>query len=261
MKKIFAGLLVVLVLLTGAYFGLPWPGNVPVLMYHFIDTPERAVLEKNVVSVQSFKRQMDFLDRFGYHVISLEDYYLMLAGKRKPSPKEVVITFDDGNYTFKDHALAILEKHQFPVTVFVVSGNAQYQKHGSMDNPTIKKISESPLVTIGSHSRTHPVLAELDEAKLRTEILGSKEDLEKLIQKPVLYFAYPSGVLNALVLDIVKASGYRLAFTTSRKKLKKLPIGPLTITRVKISRTSDNPFAFWVRISGLDQAFRRIKID
>ena len=66
------------------FFLFPLPGTIPVLMYHFIDTPERSAVEKNVVSLESFKKQMDFLARFGYRVISLDDYYAIRKGEKKP---------------------------------------------------------------------------------------------------------------------------------------------------------------------------------
>jgi peptidoglycan/xylan/chitin deacetylase (PgdA/CDA1 family) len=46
---------------------------------------------------------------------------------------------------------------------------------------------------VGAHTRTHPILATLDEAAVLAEIQGSREDLENIIGVPVRAFAYPNG--------------------------------------------------------------------
>ena len=54
-------------------------------------------------------------------------------------------------------------------------------------------MSSNPLVTIGSHSKTHPLLSQCSNEDLNVEIVRSKKYLESLIKRPVRFFAYPSG--------------------------------------------------------------------
>jgi len=255
----FISAAVLFVVFVIAFVTLPLPGHVPLLMYHFIDTHERAENEKNVVSEQSFERQMLFLKKFRYHVISLDDYYEIKMGLRQPRGREVVITFDDGNYTFHDKAFPILSRFGFPVSVFVVSENIRQRLHGSMTKETIVDLLQSGQVTLGSHTRTHALLSTLDENALIDEIQGSKQAIESMFSIPVHYFAYPSGGFNDQVINIVRDAGYRLAFTTTQKKLGDLGNNPFTLTRVKISKTSDSPFGFWVKISGIYDAVKRLR--
>lgn len=243
---------------VSAFVFLPLPGQIPVLMYHFIDTPERAASEKNVVSRKSFARQMAFLHRFGYHVISMDDYYAIKTGRKKPRGREIMITFDDGNYTFADQAYPEMAKYQFPVTLFVISQNIKDKSYGSMDEQTLKKLHSNSWITLGSHSRTHPLLSQLSDDAVRQELLGSKRELEDLFNTPFWYLAYPSGNMDERVTRIAEESGYRLAFTTSLKHLKDVQENFYSIPRVKISRTSDCPIAFWGQISGIYQAFKRL---
>jgi len=251
------GLLALFVVL---FMLLPLPGDIPVLMYHFIDTPERAALEKNVVSRESFERQMQFLKKFGYHVLTMDEYHAIQTGTRAPRGHEVVITFDDGNYTFADQAFPILEARGLPATMFVISENMKNQSEGSMGIETLKKLQDSGLVTIGGHTKTHPFLSQLSESQIREELQGSKTELEQIFGRPVDYLAYPSGAINQTVVTLAQEAGYKLAFTTSPKKLGKLPDNLHTITRVKISRTSDFWPLFWFKISGLYEAFKRAKL-
>ena len=51
-------------------------------------------------------------------------------------------------------------------------------------------------------------------AQLDSEIRGSKDDLEDLIGRPVLSFAYPAGLLDDRVIAAVAAAGFSSAVTT-----------------------------------------------
>ncbi|MFH7044210.1 polysaccharide deacetylase family protein [Paucibacter sp. JuS9] len=46
---------------------------------------------------------------------------------------------------------------------------------------------------IGAHTQSHPILAKLDVAAARAEILGSKQALETMLGERVGLFAYPNG--------------------------------------------------------------------
>lgn len=47
---------------------------------------------------------------------------------------------------------------------------------------------------VGAHTITHPILARLPEKQARAEIAGGKADLEAIIGRRVMLFAYPNGV-------------------------------------------------------------------
>lgn len=261
MKKIFKIIITfifsVVILFSAAFAALPLPGHIPILMYHFIDTPERAALEKNVVSAASFEKQVQFLKRFGYRVITLDEFYEIKSGVKKPRGREILITFDDGEYSFYQTALPILKKGNLPVSVFVISQNATQGLHGSMTAEQIKEISQDPIVTIGAHSRTHPILTEVAQEQIRSEVSGSKTEIEAMTQKPVHYFAYPVGRANQEVAQEVKNAGFRLAFTVSKNKTKDVGDPLYAIPRIKISRTSDFWFLFWIKISGIYEFFKK----
>jgi len=48
-------------------------------------------------------------------------------------------------------------------------------------------------MSIGAHTRTHPILTTLDLAAAREEIAGGRRDLEEIIGERVKLFAYPNG--------------------------------------------------------------------
>ncbi|MBU3758867.1 MAG: hypothetical protein FGM27_02935 [Candidatus Omnitrophica bacterium] len=262
MKKILtlisAALLGAFLLAAACFFIFPLPGQIPVLMYHFVGSRDDAAQQKNFVSRESFAAQMAFLKRWGYRPISLEEYFEIKTGARRAGGREVVLTFDDGNTTFGSEALPILRRYRFPVTVFLVSESVKHGHHGSMTEPVIQGILKSDAyVGIASHSKTHPFLSRITPEQLEDELKGSRLDLETMFGRPIRFLAYPSGDLNEEVLESARRAGYDLAFTTSAKKLKNLPEGPYSLTRIKISRSSDLAPAFWFKLSGLYGAYKK----
>lgn len=250
-SKIFVFLIALFLLFTGAFVALPLPGQVPVLMYHFVGSKQDALDSKNFVSNGALQAQMSFLKHFGYRPISIADYEAIRTGQRKPRGREILITFDDGNESFYTQAYSILKPFEFPVTLFIVSQSIKESTNGSMSEATLKELQQEKWISLQSHTKTHPFLSELDDVHLADELSGSKSDLEQMFGRPFPYLAYPSGDVDARVVDAAQKAGYRLAFTTAPKKLKRLRSGPYTISRVKISEGDLNPFLFWIKVSGL----------
>lgn len=85
---------------------------------------------------------------------------------------------------------------------------------------TLKSLAHSPIVTLGAHTLTHPILANEEATRAENEMLGSIQQLQDIIQKPVTTFAYPNGAaLDQGPRDkaVLKAAGIALAFTTENQ--------------------------------------------
>ncbi|MFA6599717.1 MAG: polysaccharide deacetylase family protein [Candidatus Omnitrophota bacterium] len=252
--KIFLVIVILALAVFGVLFAtLPPSGQPTILMYHFIGSEKDAASENNFVTLRAFADQMSFLKRFGYRVISLDEYLEILEGRRRPRGREVVITFDDGHYTFFTLALPILDRYRFPVTVFLTIRNIG----GRMRPEMIRELLKRPWFRVGSHAKNHFILTELGDEQLRDELEGSKRELESLFGAPVRFLAYPGGVFDARVVAAAQKAGYALAFTTSPKKLKRVAEDRFSLTRTKISSDADHPLSFWVHVSGIYQAYKR----
>lgn len=68
------------------------------------------------------------------------------------------------------------------------------------------------LITIGSHTATHPILTGSDAIELETEVAQSRRTLEARLQRPVEYFCYPNGDHGPEVVDCARRH-YRAALT------------------------------------------------
>jgi len=72
-------------------------------------------------------------------------------------------------------------------------------------------------IEFGCHSKTHPILARIDEKDLHDEIVQSKKVIEERIELPVQFFCYPNGQpedVDSQLIDLVKKSGYCMAVST-----------------------------------------------
>jgi peptidoglycan/xylan/chitin deacetylase (PgdA/CDA1 family) len=69
------------------------------------------------------------------------------------------------------------------------------------------------LITIGSHTMTHPILTTLTATEIELELRESRRRLEQKLGRAVDYFCYPNGAYDARIYQSAK-SNYRAAVTT-----------------------------------------------
>ena len=246
MRK-YRRLIILLSVLVFVIFGFLWSGTqyvVPVIMYHRID--DGASVSKLSVSPESFKRHMSFLERHNYNVVKLEELPDLIRKGRIPY-KTIAITFDDGyenNYT---NAYPVLKDLSLPATIFI--NPALIGRGGFLSWDEVVEMSESDVISIGSHTMSHAYLPDLPEQKLDTEIFDSKRAIESHIRKKVTSFSYPLGAFNDHIKNKVIKAGYKIAVATNPgKDYSRHDI--FAMKRLRISRTSDNLFVFWIETSG-----------
>lgn len=217
--------------------------GVPILMYHKVNPAPSVGGYGLRITPRSFERQIRFLKKKGFHSISLIDLEEHFNSGMALPKKPVVITFDDGyldNYTY---ALPILKKYGMTATVFVVADTiggtndfdykAGRQPLNHMAGWKELKEMSSGGITIGSHTLSHPHLAEVSPDRAREEIYLSKIKLEKGLGKKVEVFCYPYGSYNQRVAEMVKESGY-LAAVTTEQGLAKESDGIYTLKRIRV---------------------------
>ena len=251
-KKLWIGIFT-LFFICGAFtsYAIFYPKrNIPVLMYHFILPDSEAGGSSLNVSVSNFERQMHFLKMFKFRPISVEAYYAIKTGTKKPQGREVLITFDDGHRSYRQYALHILERYQIPSVNFLIwdhMNDKQWRDYMTLEE--VKQIANHPLVTLGAHTMSHRNLSQLSTEEAWFEIKESKDKLEIFFKRPIDYFCYPEGSFSAETMQLVQRAGYRLAFRTSLKRLIGFPETFYSIPRVKVHR-KDNLFVFWLHAAG-----------
>jgi peptidoglycan/xylan/chitin deacetylase (PgdA/CDA1 family) len=85
--------------------------------------------------------------------------------------------------------------------------------HRALTRAEARSLAADPLIEIGAHTITHPVLPWLDRQTQRLEIEQSKAECEALIEEPVRSFAYPYGLLADETAMLVAEAGFACACT------------------------------------------------
>jgi peptidoglycan/xylan/chitin deacetylase (PgdA/CDA1 family) len=110
----------------------------------------------------------------------------------------------------------------------------------------LRAMAASPLVTLGAHSVTHPVLADLNREQVEFELGQSKARLEQELGRPVDTLAYPFGGPREIGRDAIRIAeqlGFRSAVTTLPYSIQKSYLRtPLFLPRIAVgmSMNEDN---------------------
>ena len=121
----------------------------------------------------------------------------------------------------------------------------------------LRRLAQSRLVEIGSHSISHASLTHLDHEALRREVQGSKDVLESDLGRPVESFAYPYGEradFSPEVIRMVKDSGYRCALTGLQGNVGHSD-DPFQLKRISIGGRDDWPL-FLGKLAGISEFLR-----
>lgn len=90
-------------------------------------------------------------------------------------------------------------------------------------------------VTLGAHTRSHPILTKLSADERRAEIQGAREDLLREIGSSRPVFAYPSGITDPAIVSLVRNAGYELAFSTEPGQNRMATADPLQLRRTNVT--------------------------
>ena len=221
------------------------PEAVAILMYHKINPDRHAGGLGLRVPPDKFAWQMNYLKNHGYTVVSIDDAFSFLRGKKVLPPKPVVITFDDGYRDNYFYAWPILREYGFCATIYQVvnsTGRYNFFDAGCGRQPRcrmlnwneIREMKASGLVTFGAHTMDHPRLTKLSAEEARRQIAASKKILERELRCRVDHFCYPYGDFNPQVTEIVKAAGFKTA-VTSVQGINYKGDDPFTLKRIRVT--------------------------
>lgn len=206
----------------------------PILMYHrVVKSKQEQGVHGTYLDIKKFKAHLEYLKRHNYQTIGFKElsdykYNQLLNSYKKP----IILTFDDGyidNYTI---VFKLLKEYNFKCVIYILS-DLKYNKWDCenkdnpelrlelMDDDMIKQMQEYG-IEFGCHSKTHPYLAQLNDAMATDEIVGSKKLLEQKLGEKIISFAYPYGSYKQSTKDIVQQAGFEFAVATDS--------GPINLT-------------------------------
>ena len=201
--------------------------RIHILTYHRVgDFPKRMPSHRGqYCHLPRFAAQMAMLKLCGYSVVSMDDAVAGLSG-RKPLPaRSVVLTFDDAYVDFLENAVPVLKAHGYPATVYAVAGllgktNEWVVPEGLAPAPLMSVAQLREVVdlgfTVGSHTVSHPRLANVETPRITEEMRASKRILEDTLGERVDHFCYPYGSHDLRAVHAAAEAGYVSATTCVR---------------------------------------------
>ncbi len=202
---------------------------VPILMYHVLGTPpQNASYPHLYVKRADLARQLRWLERNGYHAVTLGRVFRYWH-KSVPLPaKPVVLSFDDGYLSDYAIAMPALRRYRWPGVLNLVVHNVA---PGDITGPEVRALIAAGW-EIDAHTISHVDLTMVGAAQLRHEVAGSRRLLQHMFGRPVDFFCYPIGHYDARVVAAVRAAGY-LGATTENPGLG-APSQPYTLNRIRV---------------------------
>jgi len=230
--------------------------DVLVLCYHAVSESWPADL---AVRPAQLENQVRLLLEHGYRGATFHQ-----AVYAPPAPKVVAVTFDDAYRSVLELGLPVLDRLGLPGTVFVPTGFAGSAEPmswpgidgwlGGRHEAELMGMSWSELATlaaagweIGSHTRTHPRLTDLDDGDLADELVESRRECESRLGLPCRSLAYPYGEEDHRVVRAAAEAGYSAAGTLPDSLH---PSSPLRWPRIGVYREDDG-LRFRVKTSPL----------
>ena len=230
-------------------------GDLLILCYHAVSDGWPTPL---AVTRSALERQLELLLDRGYRGVSFSE-----AFRSPPSGPRLAVTFDDAYQSVLVNARPVLDGLGLPGTVFVptdfpdrpdrpMSWRGIDQWLGSEHEDELRPLSWDQLAglaeggwELGSHTRSHPRLPGLDDARLEAELRGSRAVLERALGRPCHALAYPYGAWDARVAAAAERAGYLAAGTLLARIHRRREVGgsalPLGWPRVGVYRGDDMP--------------------
>ena len=230
-----------------------WSYHLPILGYHRVGVYRADHVP--TISEEAFRRQLSWLARFRYRVLSLDDVADRLEGGRPLPRRSAAITFDDGYEETYTMAWPLLKRFGFPAAVFVAPAEV-----GCPGFATWEQLVEMArdAFTIGSHTVHHSYLPLVSEERAREEIVQSKQLIEARLGRPVRYLSYPIGGFTPAAQALAREAGYRAACTTNRAA-SRAGLDRYALRRIKMTERDAHPLLLLAKVSGYYDLFRRLK--
>ncbi len=117
-----------------------------------------------------------------------------------------------------------------------------------MSRKELQMLATEPLVTIGSHTVSHPNLLQVSVREATRELAASKAELENLLSRQVEWFSFPHGAYDASLVRLAVEAGFRRLFTIEPTLVD--PLRPGVVNGRVAADPDDWPLEFFLKIHG-----------
>ena len=230
-SKIFIPLIFILLLIFMFSFNARSYNPVIILTYHHL--VDENPINQAEITYTDFKAQMQYLAENEYNVISKAEFIKYKEENSFPE-KTILLTFDDGYYSFYEYAYPVLKKYDFPAVVFpIISSMPGLERQPVYsDRLSFADMAElnnsSPVINFGSHSynlhyfkEDQPAIYQQENeccddynCRIRRDLRLSRDLLEDQLDKRdnLASLAWPYGYYTERAEEIAIDLGYELIF-------------------------------------------------
>lgn len=222
----------------------PQSVTVPILMYHQFD--ETTAID--------FERHMQLLSDNGYTPVPLDALSHYVRDAIALPAKPIVITMDDGYYSNYQYAYPVLQKFNYPATIFIIGcsfGHMEFYKDTQhrltphFGAAEAKEMLASNLVSLQSHTydmhqwapfeTTLPVRENIKPwehesqedyiAALTADFQKEQAVLKQIGVNTITAVAFPLGETTALTNEVLANLGVSITLTTDPTRVNTLTLG------------------------------------
>ena len=181
--------------------------KIPVLEYHYPGYSDGGV----ALPEDFYNSQIKYLVDGGYRTVSDKEFNLFLNGGNNLPAKTVALRIDQGAAHFDEFEkmIDVLKAKGLSAMVFVATGeqisDSQWQKMADWQ--------KNGIISIGSHSATHPDFRQISNSSASFEAINSKRTIEKRladfrVKAEVISFSFPYDSVPDNI-DFLKSAGYK----------------------------------------------------
>ena len=186
----------------------------------------RDYLDRLWISLDSFKKQLEFMTSNNFQIISINDAVdYMESKKRLRNLRPISLTFDNGYMDFYEYVVPLIFRYSLPVTMLISPEKVgKSVKIGGSEVPYIswsilRELADNN-ITIGAYEDYTWNIKNIPENLFRRHIIDFKKSLEDKLGIEIRYFGIKEGVPNHKIRNLLISTGYKAFLTecpTNRK--------------------------------------------
>jgi peptidoglycan/xylan/chitin deacetylase (PgdA/CDA1 family) len=189
-----------------------------VLLYHRFAGETKPGQERIDLAPRRFFRQLRMLRLLGFKPLPLDELLEFHRGVRNELPRRrFVITVDDAMADAVEPLRRAAHLHpQLFVPTAELGGNAHWIQGEALASwRDVRELAKAGVV-IGSHTRHHRRLTQVEGEERESELAGSLAELRENLSGAAAVLAYPNGDHDDSVCAATDGAGYEAAFTTEK---------------------------------------------
>lgn len=245
-KRIVALTLAVTMLVLGLAFAcrdiyMPCIAKVgdalPIIMYHQV-VKDASYASEYVLPLDELENDFKYIKEHGYTAISMNQLISFAYDGTQLPEKPIIITFDDGQESFYEYVVPLLEKYDLCAIVSIIGSATDkftqtedhHLRYSHMTWEQIEELSQNPRVEIGNHTydmhkndggrKGCNIMYGESTQDYKTALTADLSKLQQLVGehtgKEPNTIAYPYGENCKATKTIVEEMGFKAALTCAQ---------------------------------------------